>query len=184
MQGACKFCFARVPALVASLLCVCVVAHCQPLLQAGTQWFGVLSAGLRPLHPDGFRDDCSTGAAAAVGLAARAFLAFASPVVCSLPNPGYHGGCRSPCPSTPVPAAVVRAIRRAMGRNPRLSIRRLAARVGASRTTVHRVLRLQLGFYPYKLQVVQRLKRVDKAKMLRFCFGWPTRSPDIDAPDF
>ena len=76
-------------------------------------------------------------------------------------------------PRPRVPAAVVRAIRRAMGRNPRLSIRRLAARVGASRTAVHRVLRLQLGFYPYKLQVVQRLKRVDKAKMLRFCFGGP-----------
>ena len=87
-------------------------------------------------------------------------------------------------PRPRVPAAVVRAIRRAMGRNPRLSIRRLAARVGASRTAVHRVLRLQLAFYPYKLQVVQRIKRVDKAKMLRFCFGWPTRSPDIDAPDF
>ena len=67
-----------------------------------------------------------------------------------------------------VPRAVLQAVRRAIRRNPRLSTRVLARRTGASRTTVRRVLRCQLGLFPYKLQLTQRLKRGDKAKRQRF----------------
>ena len=76
-------------------------------------------------------------------------------------------GTHAPRPR--VPPARVRAIRRAVARNPHLSIRRLAARTGAAYTTVQRVLRQQLRLYPFKLQLLQRLKRGDKAKRLRFC---------------
>ena len=65
-----------------------------------------------------------------------------------------------------VPVALVWAIRRAVARNPRLSVRRLAARMGAQRSTVYNVERRQLGVFAYKLQLVQRLKRGDKAKRL------------------
>ena len=76
-------------------------------------------------------------------------------------------GIHAPRPRVPV--ALVRAIRRALARNPRLSVRRLAARTGAQRSTVYNVVRGQLGLFAYKLQLVQRLKRGDKAKRLRFC---------------
>ena len=76
-------------------------------------------------------------------------------------------GVHAPRPR--VPKARIRAITRAIARNPRLSIRRLVARTGASQGTVQRVLRQQLGLYPYKLQLLQRLKRGDKAKRLQFC---------------
>ena len=77
-----------------------------------------------------------------------------------------HQQHRRPRRLTP---AVLRALRRAIRRNPRLSVRRLAARTGIPRATVHRAIRHQLGLFPYKLQLVQRLHRGDKAKRLQFC---------------
>ena len=65
--------------------------------------------------------------------------------------------------------AVVAAVKRGIRRNPRLSVRRLAVRVGTSAATVHRILRQQIKLFPYKVQLLQRLKRGDKAKRLRFC---------------
>ena len=65
--------------------------------------------------------------------------------------------------------ATIRLLRQALQRSPRLSTRRLSARTGVPRTTVHRAIRHQLGLFPYKLQLVQRLHRGDKAKRLRFC---------------
>ena len=50
-----------------------------------------------------------------------------------------------------------------------LSVRRLSTRTGTPRSTVHDVLRQMLGLFPYNLQLLQRLKRGDKAKRLRFC---------------
>ena len=71
-------------------------------------------------------------------------------------------------PHQPTPSTL-RAVRRAIQRNPRLSERRLSARLGIPRTTVHRALRDQLGLFPYKIQLVHRLYRGDKARRLRFC---------------
>ena len=72
-------------------------------------------------------------------------------------------------PRPRVSEAIVAAVKRAIHRNPRLSIRRLAVRFGATTTTVHRILRGYLKLFPYKLQLLQRLKRGDKVKRLRFC---------------
>ena len=60
-------------------------------------------------------------------------------------------------------------MRRALQRSPRLSLRRLSTRLGIALTTVRRAVRHQLGFFLYKLQLVQRLHRGDKAKRLQFC---------------
>jgi len=53
--------------------------------------------------------------------------------------------------------------------NPRLSIRKLAVKTGLKKSTVQRILRQRLHMFPYKLQLVQKLRRGDKAKRLQFC---------------
>lgn len=75
----------------------------------------------------------------------------------------HHGG------RPRVPRSVVVAVKRAIRRNPRLSTRRLSLRIGSPRSTIQRILRQQLGLHPYKLQLLQRLKRGDKARRLSFC---------------
>ena len=55
-----------------------------------------------------------------------------------------------------------------MRRNPRLSIRRLSARTGIPRATVHRAVRQVLRLHPYKLQLVQSLHRGDKRRRVEF----------------
>ena len=72
-------------------------------------------------------------------------------------------------PRPRLPPTLLNAVRRAIRRSPSLSVRRLVARTGAARSTIHRILQRQLGLFPYKLQLVQRLKRGDKAKRYRFC---------------
>jgi len=82
------------------------------------------------------------------------------------------GAPQRPSHHTPRPRVSrgdVRAVRRAIQRNPRLSTRRLSTRVGVPRTTVQRILRQRLGLHPYKVQLLQRLKRGDKAARSRFC---------------
>ena len=77
------------------------------------------------------------------------------------------------------------AVRRAIQRTPRLSIRRLSVKTGLNQTRVHRILRQQLRLYPYKLHLTQRLHRGDKAKRLRFCrwilgkWGSPSFRPSL-----
>ena len=51
--------------------------------------------------------------------------------------------------------ATLRALRRALRRRPKLSVRRLAARIGVPPTTVHRAIRQQVGLFPYKLPSVE-----------------------------
>ena len=53
--------------------------------------------------------------------------------------------------------------------DPRVTLSRLSTRIGLPRSTVHLALRRQLGLFPYKLQLVQRLCRGDKYKRLRVC---------------
>ena len=48
-------------------------------------------------------------------------------------------------------------------------MRRLAVRTRTSRATVQRILRRQLKLFPYKVQLLQRIKKGDKAKRIRFC---------------
>jgi len=68
-----------------------------------------------------------------------------------------------------VPTETFKKVRRAIASNPRLSVRRLARRVGITRSSAHRILRRWLGLHPYKLERVHRLRRGDKAHRIRFC---------------
>jgi len=56
-------------------------------------------------------------------------------------------------------------------------------KTGASAATVFRILRRQLRFYPYKLQLTQRLHRGDKIKRLRFC-RWLLGKSSLDGASF
>ena len=67
------------------------------------------------------------------------------------------------------PTTGLRKITRAVRRNPHHSVRQLSRRTGASKSTIHRILRRQLGLFPYKLQLTQRLHRGEKAKRMQFC---------------
>jgi len=67
------------------------------------------------------------------------------------------------------PQTVRNHVRRLIKRNPRLSLRRLSAKTGASPATCQRILRNQLRLFPYKLQMRQRLYRGDRAKRTQFC---------------
>ena len=67
-----------------------------------------------------------------------------------------------------VPDEMIRRVQQAMRRNPRLSIRRLSARTGIPRATVHRAVRQVLRLHPYKLQLVQSLHRGDKRRRVEF----------------
>ena len=71
---------------------------------------------------------------------------------------------RLPSPAT---KRAVKVIRRAIIRNPNLSVRGLARRTGVPRSTVDRVLRKWLRLHPYKLQRVHGLRRGDRAKRIR-----------------
>lgn len=62
-----------------------------------------------------------------------------------------------------------RSVQRAITRNPKMSIRALVRRTGVPRSTIQRFLRQRLGLHPFRLQLVQRLLRGDKAKRIRFC---------------
>ena len=77
-------------------------------------------------------------------------------------------------PDTPthgsrVPGHVVQRVRRAIQRNPRLSIRQIGIRTGAPRSTIQRILRRELQLHAFKMQVLHSLKRGDKARRVRFC---------------
>ncbi|PNF22716.1 hypothetical protein B7P43_G07116 [Cryptotermes secundus] len=53
--------------------------------------------------------------------------------------------------------------------SPRRSVRKQAAAVRVSRESVRRILRFDLNFHPYKLQIVQQLKENDHQLRLQFC---------------
>ena len=49
------------------------------------------------------------------------------------------------------------------------SVRKVTEEVGTiSKTSVHKILRHELGLYPYKLQVLQALESADKTKRCEF----------------
>jgi len=60
------------------------------------------------------------------------------------------------------------------------STRRLSRETGVSRTTVQRVLHTDLGLHPYKLQLVHKLLRGDKAKRRVFA-DWFIAQCELDA---
>jgi len=64
---------------------------------------------------------------------------------------------------------IVRKIARVIRLRPKQSTRKLARDTGVKRTTVRRILKDNLGLFPYKLQLIQRLKRGDHTKRLTWC---------------
>lgn len=76
-------------------------------------------------------------------------------------------------------------VRREILQNPRKSIRKIAASTGVKKTSVHKIIRKQLKFHPYKLQVTQQLKEDDFIKRKNYAevilerFSTPTRLCNI-----
>ena len=68
----------------------------------------------------------------------------------------------------PTAAATVDVINQTFRRSPRLSVRRGALRLGMNRETVHRALKKRLGLKPYKLQLLHRIKPMDRPQRYDF----------------
>lgn len=60
-------------------------------------------------------------------------------------------------------------VREALGRSPRKSARRHSAQLGLSNRSVRRILKNDLHYHPYKIQVVQALNPNDLNTRIRFC---------------
>lgn len=63
----------------------------------------------------------------------------------------------------------IKSVKDAITENSRASIRRLAAATSISRSSLQRILRLDLELYPYKIQLGQALKPQDYQTRLEFC---------------
>lgn len=60
-------------------------------------------------------------------------------------------------------------VQRALRNDPQTSSRALSSQTAIPRTTVRRVLHEDLGLYPYKIEMVQKLYRGDKSKRIKLC---------------
>lgn len=79
---------------------------------------------------------------------------------------------------------------------PETSTRRRSGQLGISRTSLRRILSRHLHMHPYKVQLAQQLLPLDYRQRLIWAtrpnriisrnseFNWPTRSPDLTAPDY
>lgn len=72
-------------------------------------------------------------------------------------------------------AAVAENVRR----QPRTSYRRRGLEMGISRSSMQRILRKDLGLWPYKVQLVQQLKARDHPLRYRFAV-WASDQLEID----
>ena len=90
---------------------------------------------------------------------------------------GHSGRKRSQ--RTPAKVALVRD---ALQRSPHKSMRRLSQEVGCSRATAHRIARVDVQFFPYKISIHQSLTEAQKTARKRFC-AWFVRKCDQN-PDF
>ena len=82
------------------------------------------------------------------------------------------------------PRSAIALVRRAVTRTPTLSVRKLSRRTGVPRSTVQLILRKWLGLYPYKVQVVHKQKRGNKAKRMRLCSWLLPRLSESRFPRF
>ena len=60
-------------------------------------------------------------------------------------------------------------IRKRVGRNPRVSMRKIARETGMNRESVRQIAKKELGLKPYKLQNVQLLTEANKCVWLQRC---------------
>ena len=76
----------------------------------------------------------------------------------------------------------IAAVRQSVQDNPRLSIPRRSQQLGLSSTSTWRILRLDLGLHPYKIQLTQELKITDHRQRREFA-DWVLEQLETD-PDF
>lgn len=62
----------------------------------------------------------------------------------------------------------IQRVRESVRANPRMSERKRSSTLGVTRSTLQRILRLDLKLHPYKIQLVQELKATDFESRLRF----------------
>lgn len=78
--------------------------------------------------------------------------------------------CKGKSPGRPrVGDADVERIRHCFTRSPQKSVRRAARQLNMPSTSVWRVLRRRLHMKPYKIQLLQALRRGDKERRVEFC---------------
>ena len=63
----------------------------------------------------------------------------------------------------------------ALQQSPQRSVRRHARTLGMSRTSLRRIVKSDLKFHPYKLQVCQELRPVDRQNRVQFCTAFLER---------
>ena len=56
-----------------------------------------------------------------------------------------------------------------MQRNPQLSARRHSLTMQVNRLSLHRILKADLKFHPYKLQVAHEVRPIDRQMRIAFC---------------
>ena len=71
-------------------------------------------------------------------------------------------------PASSRTTANLRRVKASVRRKPKLSIRRRSSELNIPATSLHRILRKNLGLFPYKIQVVQELKARDHEQRLIF----------------
>ena len=72
------------------------------------------------------------------------------------------------------------SIRESFQRSPQKSTARASRELGIPQTTVWRVLRKRLQMYPYRLMMLQHLRREDHTKCLHFCVSFQDLCGDDD----
>jgi len=81
--------------------------------------------------------------------------------------------CKGKSPGRPLTSeATLERIREAFQRSSQKSTARANRELGIPQTTVWRVLRKRLQMYPYRLMMLQHLRREDHTKHLHFCVSF------------
>lgn len=62
----------------------------------------------------------------------------------------------------------IEAVRRDVIANPRLSLRKRSAALNLKKTTVHKIIKKDLEFHPYKIQITQKIKQSDYGLRLTY----------------
>ena len=77
----------------------------------------------------------------------------------------------------------IQAVRRHVEKNPKISLRRRSQLLNVSRTSLQRILTVDLKLYSYKIQLTQRLKQVVDHEMRRRFVNWSLQKLD-ENPEF
>lgn len=74
----------------------------------------------------------------------------------------------------------IRRVRESIAEDPRTSTERRATQLGMSRTSLRRILKLDLHAFPYKIQVAQQLLPRDHQQRLQYCHSLLNVNDNID----